>query len=86
VLITYDRVHDAIEAAQVTEDAGLAEAVLVPRPRTLAARCGVALRMPSAIAREAVGLLIAAGRLGAVYCGKPKEGWRPCPTGEIMEA
>lgn len=85
VLIIYDRAHDAMDAAQVTEDAGLAEAVLVPRPRTLTARCGVALRMPSAIARDAVGLLIAEGKLGAVYCGKPKSGWRPCPTGEIMD-
>ena len=84
VLITYDRAHDAMDAAALTDEAGLTEAVLVPRPRTLTARCGVALRTPTSSARAVVSLLLASGKLGAVYCGGIKSGWRPCPTEEIM--
>ncbi len=84
VLLTYDRAHDAMDAASLTDEAGLTDAVLVPRPRTLSARCGVALRAPASSARAVVSLLLASGKLGVVYCGSPKSGWRPCPTEEIM--
>jgi hypothetical protein len=73
-----------MEAADLVDDAGLAQAVLVPRPRTVTARCGVALRMPASVARRVVELLLASGKIGAVYRGSHNSGWRPCPADEIM--
>lgn len=83
VLVTYDRATEAIEAATLLEEAGLAEAVLVPRPRTLTAGCGVALRLPRAQAARALGILLRSGRLGSPYVGEPRKGWKPAPVGEL---
>lgn len=83
VLITYDRATEAIEAATLLEEAGVGEAVLVPRPRTLTAGCGVALRIQQREAAKAVGVLLRNGRLGSPYLGEPKKGWTPVSPSEL---
>jgi hypothetical protein len=83
LLVTYDRTTEAIEAATLLEEAGLAEAVLVPRPRTLTAGCGVALRIPWTAATRAVGILLRGARLGSTYVGEPRKGWKPVPLHDL---
>lgn len=84
VLVTYDRPTEAIEAATLLEEAGVAEVMLVPRPRTLGAGCGVALRMPQREAAKAVGILLRNGKLGRPYLGEPKKDWTPVSPSDLV--
>ncbi|MCX7597991.1 MAG: DUF3343 domain-containing protein [Armatimonadetes bacterium] len=86
LLLTYDRTTEAIEAAMLLEEAGLTEAVLVPRPRSLVAGCGVALRVPRQDAVRAAEILLRGGRLGNPYLGDPRKGWDPVSPSELIAA
>jgi hypothetical protein len=84
LLVTYDHATEAIEAATALEEAQVADAVLIPRPRTLKAGCGVALRTPLASASRVIGLLLRAGKLGATYAGEQGRAWQPRTTDELL--
>ncbi len=84
VLVTYDRSHDAMDAADALQKAGIVGPVLVPRPRTVSASCGVALRMEADVAPRALQELMAAGLLGEVYCSEDRRSWERCDAQEIV--
>ena len=85
VLVTYERSHDAMDAADTLQRAGIVGPVLVPRPRTVSASCGIALRMEADVAPRALQELMAAGLLGQVYCSEDRRVWQECSAQEIID-
>lgn len=84
VLVAYERSHDAMDAADALQRAGIVGPVLVPRPRTVTANCGVALRMETDAAPRALQELMAAGLLGDVYCSEDRRSWQKCSPHDII--
>jgi hypothetical protein len=60
VVYGFASTHDALAAEALLEDAGVS-ATPVPAPRTLGARCGIALRVPREESERAEGCFSAAG-------------------------
>jgi hypothetical protein len=86
LLVTYERAHDALEAAACLQERGIMGAALIPRPRTITARCGVALRIEAAAAKAALALLMQAGRLGDLYSSTDGAAWTPCAASQVLES
>ncbi|MBC7288136.1 MAG: DUF3343 domain-containing protein [Armatimonadetes bacterium] len=82
VLITYERAHDAMDAMELLRSHGIEGPVLVPKPSSISARCGVALRMESQIAGRVLTTLMAGGLIGAVYCSDDRKHWQECSAEE----
>lgn len=74
VLVTYERAHDAMEAAATLVDAGI-RGTLIPRPRTLTAKCGVALRLSVEDAPSAIKVLRSEGLLGDLFVSEDGRKW-----------
>ena len=75
VLVTYERAHDAIEAMEAVSECGICGAVLIPRPRTLTAKCGIALRVNATAARQVLGVLLQRGLVGEIYASEDGRRW-----------
>jgi hypothetical protein len=59
-VLGFDSTHDALDAETLLGDLGI-EAVPIPVPKTLGARCGIALRLELADEGRALGYLEGAG-------------------------
>jgi hypothetical protein len=59
-VLGFDSTHDALDAEKLLGDLGI-EVVPIPVPKTLGARCGIALRLELADEDRAIGYLEAAG-------------------------
>lgn len=85
VLVTYDRSYDAMEAMELLVKHGVGGAVLIPRPRTISASCGIALRVELQSAGKALALLLRAGLIGDVYSSDDGKSWQPASVSELLE-
>jgi hypothetical protein len=83
VLIAYERAHDAMEAAGAVGEGGVVGAALIPRPRTLTAGCGVALRIVGEEAAKALAILAAKQLVGDVYVSDDGKQWCPASANAI---
>lgn len=78
LLLAYERAHDAMEAAAALGEAGVVGGQLIPRPRTLTAKCGVALRIRADAAQAALAALAPRGLIGEAYASDDGRHWTPC--------
>ncbi len=83
LLLAYERAHDAIEAAAALGEAGVVGGQLIPRPRALTAKCGVALRIRGDTAGAAVAALAARDLLGEAYVSDDGRHWTPCSADQL---
>ncbi|MCD6352407.1 MAG: DUF3343 domain-containing protein [Armatimonadetes bacterium] len=83
VLFTFERAHDAMEAAAALGEAGVEGGQLIPRPKTLSANCGVALRVPADKASRAVAVLGEQGLLDEVYVSSDGRQWQAARAEEL---